>query len=115
MAEKLNINTTPPTLFVGVGGIGSQIVLKVANRCKDGEGKNIRFVVMDTNANDLDDIVRASKGVVIPIQTSSTQTVKDYLAKDADAKDNWFPNNTTLYPKTVSEGAGQVRAISRLA
>lgn len=115
MAEKLNINTTPPTLFVGVGGIGSQIVLKVANRCKNGEGKNIRFVVMDTNANDLDDIVRASKGVVIPIQTSSTQTVKDYLSKDADAKENWFPNNTTLYPKTVSEGAGQVRAISRLA
>lgn len=115
MAEKLNINTTPPTLFVGVGGIGSQIVLKVAKRCKDGEAKNIRFVVMDTNANDLDDVVHSSSGTIVPIQTSSTQTVKDYLVVDKDAREEWFPNNSTLYGKSVSEGAGQVRAISRLA
>ncbi|MEE1086670.1 MAG: tubulin-like doman-containing protein [Schaedlerella sp.] len=112
--EKLNINHTPATLFIGVGGIGSEIVVKVANRCKDGETKNIRFVAMDTNANDLRDVKSANEGVV-HIQTSSTQSVKDYLDKDASARTKWFPNNTTLYPKTVSEGAGQVRAISRLA
>lgn len=112
--EKLNINQTPATLFVGVGGIGSEIVVKVASRCKDGEAKNIRFVAMDTNANDLRDVKKAKEGIV-HIQTSSTQSVKDYLDKDNAARTKWFPNNTTLYPKTVSEGAGQVRAISRLA
>ena len=112
--EKLNINKTPATLFVGVGGIGSDIVTRVAERCQPGETKNIRFVVMDTNANDLR-CVRNSKANIVPIQTSSTQSVLDYLKNDEDARKNWFPNNTTLYPKTVSEGAGQVRAISRLA
>ncbi|MBQ3045906.1 MAG: hypothetical protein IJO03_09660 [Clostridia bacterium] len=114
MAEKLKINTTPATLFVGVGGIGSQIVVKVAERCAPGETKNIRFVSMDTNANDLKQVGK-SKAKIVSVQTSSTQSVLDYLKNDDDARNNWFPNNTTLYPKTVSEGAGQVRAISRLA
>lgn len=112
--EKLNINRTPATVFVGVGGIGSEIVVKIAERCAPGETQNIRFVSMDTNANDLK-CVKNSKASVVPIQTSSTQSVLDYLKNDDDARNNWFPNNTTLYPKTVSEGAGQVRAISRLA
>lgn len=113
-AEKLNTNRTPATLFVGVGGIGSDIVTRVAERCKGDETRNIRFVAMDTNANDLRG-VKNSKANIVPIQTSSTQSVLDYLKNDSDARNNWFPNNTTLYPKTVSEGAGQVRAISRLA
>ena len=113
-AEKLNTNRTPATLFVGVGGIGSDIVTRVAERCKGDETRNIRFVAMDTNANDLRG-VKNSKANIVPIQTSSTQSVLDYLKNDNDARNNWFPNNTTLYPKTVSEGAGQVRAISRLA
>lgn len=112
--EKLNVNQPPATLFVGVGGIGSEIVVRVAKRCKNGETKNVRFVAMDTNANDLRGVKGAKEGVV-HIQTSSTQSVKDYLDKDDSARTKWFPNNTTLYPKTVSEGAGQVRAISRLA
>lgn len=112
--EKLNTNKTPATLFVGVGGIGSEIVTRVAERCKGDETRNIRFVAMDTNANDLRG-VKNSKANIVPIQTSSTQSVLDYLKNDNDARNNWFPNNTTLYPKTVSEGAGQVRAISRLA
>jgi len=112
--EKLTHNTPPATLFVGVGGIGSGIVRKVAERCKKGEADNLRFVAMDTNANDLREIGE-SNAVVTSIQTSSTRTVLDYLKDDSDARNHWFPNNTILYPKTVSEGAGQVRAISRLA
>ncbi len=113
-SEKLGINTTPATLFVGVGGIGSEIITRVAEMCAEGEAKNIRFVAMDTNANDLRG-VKSSKANVVPIQTSSPQSVMDYLKSDEDARKRWFPNNTTLYSKTVSEGAGQVRAISRLA
>lgn len=112
--EKLSSNVTKETLFVGVGGIGSDIVKKVAELCKGSETDNIKFVVMDTNANDLKD-VKNSKAKITLVQTSSTQSVLDYLKQDDDARNNWFPNNTTLYSKTVSEGAGQVRAISRLA
>ncbi len=112
--ENIQFNVTKETLFVGVGGIGSDIVTKVAERCRGSEIDNIKFVVMDTNANDLK-WIKNSKANVIRIQTSSTQSVLDYLKNDDDARNNWFPNNTTLYSKTVSEGAGQVRAISRLA
>lgn len=113
-SEKLGINSTPATLFVGVGGIGSDIVTRVAEMCAPGEDANLRFVAMDTNANDLRG-VKSSTANIIPIQTSSPQSVLDYLKNDEDARNCWFPNNTTLYSKTVSEGAGQVRAISRLA
>ncbi|MBO5065455.1 MAG: hypothetical protein J6D06_05000 [Clostridia bacterium] len=112
--EKLSCNVTKETLFIGVGGIGSKIVRRVAESCKGTETDKINFVVMDTNANDLR-AVKNSGATITHIQTSSTQSVLDYLKKDDDARNNWFPNNTTLYPKTVSEGAGQVRAISRLA
>lgn len=113
-AEKLGINETPATLFVGVGGIGSDIVTRVAELCREGETENVRFVAMDTNANDLK-CVKKSKANIVPIQTSSPQSVLDYLKNDDDARMQWFPNNKTMYSKTVSEGAGQVRAISRLA
>ena len=112
--EKLNYNRIPATLFVGVGGIGSEIITRVAERSADGELESLRFVAMDTDVNSLRG-VKGSKARVIAVQTSSTQSVLDYLKNDDDARKNWFPNNTTLYPKTVSEGAGQVRAISRLA
>ena len=112
--ENIQCNTTKETLFVGVGGVGSDIVRRVASKCRGNEGDNIRFVVMDTNANDLRS-VKNSGANVITVQTSSTQSVLDYLKNDDEARNHWFPNNTTLYSKTVSEGAGQVRAISRLA
>jgi hypothetical protein len=114
VAEKLRTNKTESTLFVGVGGIGSDIVVRIAEKCKDNELDNLKFVCMDTDANSLRGVAN-SKAVITKIQTSSSQSVRDYLANDDDARLNWFPNNTTLYEKTVSEGAGQVRAISRLA
>jgi hypothetical protein len=42
-------------------------------------------------------------------------TVGDYLHLDEFTRDNSFPVNPNLYRKTLSEGAGQVRAISHLA
>ena len=69
---------------------------------------------MDTNVNDLTNVA-ASDAKIYYVQTSTTQTVGDYLNYDQDALQNWFPKNAVIYDKTVSEGAGQVRAISRLA
>ncbi len=116
MAVKENIkeNKVPATLFVGLGGIGSSVVRKVAEKCRGSETENVNFIVFDTNVNDLNRISGSGKKIYC-VQTSNTQSVGDYLDYDKDALDNWFPKNAVLYDKTVSEGAGQVRAISRLA
>ncbi len=103
-----------PTLFVGVGGTGCKIVKQVAELCRPKERENINFVCLDTNVNDLAAMSK-SKAHIYHVQTSNTQTVGNYLDYDQDALKNWFPKNAVMYDKTVSEGAGQVRAISRLA
>lgn len=112
--EKVQPNkVNAPILFIGVGGIGSKIVKGVADRTVNDDTSNIRFVVMDTDVNDL---LSVNKGAeIVAIQTSSTSSVENYLKNDRDARQNWFPANKMMDSKTVSEGAGQVRAISRLA
>mgnify|MGYP004521974279 CR=1 FL=1 len=113
--ENLKENVvSAPTLFIGVGGTGCRIVKGVAELCKPGERENISFVCLDTNVNDLSTVMEGGVKIHV-IQTSNTQTVGSYLDHDKDALNNWFPKNAVLYDKTVSEGAGQVRAISRLA
>lgn len=113
--ENIKANVvSAPTLFIGVGGTGCRIIKGVAELCKPKERENISFVCLDTNVNDLT-AVNESGIKIYAIQTSNTQTVGSYLDYDEDALKNWFPKNAVLYDKTVSEGAGQVRAISRLA
>ena len=113
--EKLKPNeVAAPTLFIGVGGTGSKIVKKVCDLCAPEEKENINFACLDTNVNDLSDVA-GGKNKIYWIQTSNTQTVGSYLDYDEEARKKWFPKNAVMYDKTVSEGAGQVRAISRLA
>ncbi len=110
--EILQPNHVDATLFIGVGGIGSDIVKRVADLCIDDDTSAVRFVTLDTDVNDLE---RVEKGIKITtIQTSSPRSVRDYLEDDPDTA-NWFPSNNIIDGKTVSEGAGQLRAISRLA
>jgi len=113
--EKLEGNKVGATLFVGLGGIGSKIireVVDIAKKSNDDLAK-AQFVILDTDVNDLE---KADDGVSITsIQTSSPRTVRDYLLSDDEAREEWFPNNMIINGKTVSEGAGQIRAISRLA
>ena len=103
-----------PTLFIGVGGTGCNIVKRVAEMCRPEEKENVSFACLDTNVNDLNTVASSSANIYY-VQTSNTQTVGDYLNYDEDALKNWFPKSAVIYDKTVSEGAGQVRAISRLA
>lgn len=115
--KKENLKTNEvvaPTLFVGVGGTGCKIVKKVCDLCAPEEKENINFLCMDTNVNDLSSVANG-KSKIFWVQTSNTQTVGSYLDYDEEARKKWFPKNAVMYDKTVSEGAGQVRAISRLA
>lgn len=102
------------TLIVGLGGMGWKIVKMVADMTSADQRKNIKFVVIDTDANEL----AALKSTNFPgrvIQTSARMTVKGYLHNDEYAREHWFPVHPLLDNKVVTEGASQVRAISRLA
>ena len=103
-----------PTLLVGLGGTGSKIVCRVSQMVTDEQRKRIGFTVFDTDINELREI-RESNPFIKTIQTSTELSVGEYLNIDNHARDTWFPVNAILNSKTLTEGAGQVRAISRLA
>ena len=103
-----------PTLLVGLGGTGCKIINRVSKLVTEEQRKNIAFAMFDTDINELNDIKKKNPFVKI-IQTSTKQTVGEYLNKDVYACDKWFPVNAILNSKTLTEGAGQVRSISRLA
>jgi len=104
-----------PTLIVGLGGVGSKITAKLSAKITDEKQRaRINFVVFDTDVNELDKI-KKDYPFIKTVQTSTNMTVGDYLHLDEFTRDNTFPVNPNLYRKTLSEGAGQVRAISHLA
>ena len=103
-----------PTLLVGLGGKGSQIVQKVFERATPKQRENISFVVFDTDVNELR-MISENTPQIRTIQTSTRLTVGEYLEIDKDSRDTWFPVNRILNGKALTEGAGQVRAVSRLA
>ena len=109
--QKNQVNA--PVIFIGCGGIGSKIIAGVAHRAIHDDTSNMRFVVMDTDVNDISKVDKGAN--IIAVQTSSTATIENYLKNDEESKTKWFPVNKMLDSKPVSEGAGQVRAISRLA
>jgi hypothetical protein len=103
-----------PTLLVGIGGTGSGIVQRVYELATEEQRKNIGFVVFDTDVNELRTIEEKTPQIKT-VQTSSRMTVGEYLEVDEYSKNTWFPVNKILNSKALTEGAGQVRAISRLA
>lgn len=106
-----------PTLILGLGGTGSKIVERVHEKVKEsetGQSDRIAFVVFDTDINDLGRI-RQESPEIFTVQTSTRNTVGEYLGINTNARDNWFPVNEMMNRKTLTEGAAQVRAISRLA
>lgn len=103
-----------PTLLIGLGGTGCKIIERVSQMVTSEQRNNIAFAVFDTDINDLRGIQQRNP-FIKTIQTSTKQTVGEYLNKDVHARDSWFPVNAILNGKTLTEGAGQVRSISRLA
>lgn len=103
-----------PTLLIGLGGTGSRIVQSVYSLATKRQRESISFAVFDTDINELKGIAEKTPQIKT-IQTSTKLTVGEYLDIDQHARDNWFPVNRILNRKALTEGAGQVRAISRLA
>lgn len=100
-----------PTLLIGLGGLGSQIVKKTYKQMTDYDKNYVSFLCFDTNVHDLEEIEK--EGIPF-VQTSTNAIVGNYLKKNTDALE-WFPSNSFLLSKPMSDGAGQIRAVSRLA
>ena len=103
-----------PTLIVGIGGIGGNVVTRLASRIEREGVDNVELVVMDTDVNDLRRI-REDFPRIYTVQTSPKGTVGKALDHNKYARECWFPLNDGLTGKPFTEGAGQVRAVSRLA
>ena len=105
-----------PTILVGLGGIGSSIVEDVYLRIpEDARKDHIVVHAFDTDVNDLSSLDLSENKIT---QTSKPVTVGRYLweleEEGVDAK-KWFPHeHRQLLSKTLTDGAGQVRAVSRL-
>lgn len=106
---------TAPTVIIGLGGAGSTICTKLSKMAKSLKDRNrLQFVCIDTDRNDLRHR-KEEDATVVQIQTSAPYKIEDYLKRNRHAREDWFPIHTILNSKTPTEGAGQVRAISRLA
>lgn len=108
MANKI------PTLIIGIGGIGCNIVAETFKSLDAEDKKTIATVCMDTDANDLKRYQEL--GIDAVIQTSTNDVVGDILAKPENkGMTEWFQTNPLLNEKSMLEGAGQIRQSSRLA
>ncbi|MBR6501996.1 MAG: hypothetical protein IKT42_00985 [Clostridia bacterium] len=102
-----------PALLIGLGGIGSEIVDSVYGRLKEtGMAENVEALVFDTDINSQRNLTNISGEC--KIQTSTDKTVKYALENDPTAKD-WFPVHPLVEKMQMLNGAGQIRAVSRLA
>ena len=101
-------------LVIGIGGIGSEIVCSIEKKANTKERhQNIRFCVMDTDVNTLARLKREDfRGGIV--QLSENNTVEEYRDRNKYSG-AWFLQSNILDRKPMTEGAGQVRAVSRLA
>ena len=110
MANKI------PTLIVGIGGIGSRIVRTVRSSLNDKDMETIATVCLDTDTAILEDLKKA--GVDQVIQTSSDEVAGVFarrLEETHPETRGWMHNNSYMNAKSLTEGAGQIRQLSRLA
>ncbi|MBO5744357.1 MAG: hypothetical protein J6R60_01060, partial [Clostridia bacterium] len=114
MSKKASKAKLAPTLIIGLGGTGCEIASRVDKLTNEEQRKFVRFVHFDTDANELR-MRREETPYIKTVQTSTRVTVGQALRNDREARENSFPTNLQLLNKPLTEGAGQVRSISKLA
>lgn len=100
-----------PTILIGLGGIGSSVTHNIYNKLPEERRKKVAMHVFDTDINTLSQFRHIRKFMT---QTSSSKTPREYIAEDPTIPE-WFPLDPTILDKPLTEGAGQLRVISRLA
>lgn len=101
-----------PTLVLGIGGIGCKIAAAISDSLSNEDRKYVSVIGIDTNVNDLSKL--RDKHQMEIIQTSDDMEVSAYLEVHPEYLE-WFPDNDFLRERTMTDGAGQVRTLSRLA
>jgi hypothetical protein len=100
-----------PTILIGLGGIGSQIANMVYGSVPSEQRGRVAIHAFDTDANSISQLEHLRNCAT---QTSTNHSVNEYLRTNKELL-KWFPNNPHIKRKTMTDGAGQVRAVSRLA
>lgn len=111
------------TIIIGAGGVGSQICAKVEEelRCAKRQGgagnaaENTRFIAIDTDVNSLRDLQRHGFSGKRILLTDNMTVAKCRDTINDPSINKWYPENTIFGKKSMTEGAGQQRSISRLA
>jgi len=100
-----------PTVLIGLGGIGSSTVDRIYGMMSDEQKKLTASAVLDTDIGDLQKL----KNIDIAIQTSPDVKVGNYVHRHPETK-SWFPDGfKKIDEMMLTDGAGQVRALSRLS
>ena len=103
-----------PTLLIGLGGIGSYVVEQVYKQVPIENRTKLAVHAFDTNINDISKRQTFLKDKMT--QTSIDWTVGQYLNQADDSVKNWFPfENKLIHSKRLTDGAGEIRSVSRLA
>lgn len=106
--------TRVPTILIGLGGLGSYIVDTIYGMIPENERSFVAIHAFDTNVNDLAKLKNLTKDNMT--QTSTNWTVAEYLRMADESVKDWFPyEQSELLRKSLTDGAGQIRAVSRLA
>ena len=102
-----------PTILIGLGGIGSRVVDRIYDSIPEKERERVIVHAFDTDINGIR-TMKSLKGKIT--QTSTDLTVGQYLHKTNESVKEWFPyEQSILDRKQMTSGAGQIRAVSRLA
>ncbi len=103
-----------PTILIGLGGLGSYIVDTIYSWIPEERRKRVAIHAFDTNVNDIAKLKHLTKEHVT--QTSTNWTVAEYLRMADDSVKDWFPfEQSEVLRKSLTDGAGQIRVVSRLA
>lgn len=105
-------------IIIGIGGIGSDICARVERMLPRNvsENKYFRFVIMDTDMNTIRRLQRNGfGGTIIKLSDNMTVAGCQEILKGGEVVDDWYPTIAIFANKAMTEGAGQYRAISRLA
>ena len=100
-----------PTVLIGLGGFGSQMVDTIYSMIDDEQKKSTVSAVLDTDVGDLQNV----KSIGVKIQTSSDVKVGSYVDKYPNVKE-WFPYEyAKINDMILNGGTGKTRVLSRLS
>lgn len=119
------LNSLPPLLYIGLGGVGGRMVRRIRDRIAADPDlgpyrmKCTSFLLVDTNPGDLTDHknVDGIRTVLIGGRTRDDRAQMALNARDEFARGWWIPDDGTkpYVPRIPANGAGQIRIESRIS